>query len=143
MLHSAGGPLLWALLFLGAFLAVYFLQKPSELVINNSTIQGVFDTYGIAVGPVFALIGLLIMYILAGIKRLLGLRKFRVLNALVVLCASLPALAFSYQLAYREQPYTDIARGIIGTLAMPLLLSSLLVSVLAAVWFLVILIKRR
>jgi uncharacterized membrane protein len=70
------------------------------------------------------------------------LRKFRILNPIIILVVMLPSLAFGWQLAYREKPYTDIARGIIGTVAMPLLLASLVVSVLAVVWFLWLLIRR-
>ncbi|PIR48898.1 hypothetical protein COU80_01810 [Candidatus Peregrinibacteria bacterium CG10_big_fil_rev_8_21_14_0_10_55_24] len=143
LLHSAAGPLLWAFFFVAVFLAVFFLQKPSLLVINNETIKQIFTSYGIAVGPVVAFLGMLAMYIFAGLKRILGLRKFRILNPLIVLVVFVPLLTFGYQLAYREKPYTDIARGIIGTLAMPLLLSSLLVSALAVLWFFVILLRRR
>jgi len=53
-----------------------------------------------------------------------------------------PSLVFGWELAYREKPYTDIARGIIGTLAMPLFIASLVVSVLAVLWLLLILIRR-
>ncbi|MFA6509205.1 MAG: hypothetical protein WCV62_01915 [Candidatus Peribacteraceae bacterium] len=110
------------------------MQKPSTLVIGNETIKGIFATYGPAAGPVFALLCMAAMYLLAGIKRLAGLRRFRFLNPVVVLLVMLPFLALGYQLAYREKPYTDIARGIIGTLAMPLLLSSLIVGALALAW---------
>jgi len=143
VLHSGWGPLLWALLFAAIFVAAYFAQKPSTLVINNATIKEVFATYGIAVGPVLALVGLLLLYVLALIKRIVGLRRLKILNPIVVLLVSGSALAFGYQLAYREQPYTDIARGIIGSLSMPLLIASAVVSVLAVLWFIVILFRRR
>lgn len=142
VLHSGWGPLLWTMLFLGCFYAVFFLQQPSQLVISNATIKEVFGTYGVAVGPVLALLGLLILYVLALLKRIVGLRRFRVLNPVTVLFVSLPALAFGFELAYREKPYTDIARGILGSLAMPLLVASAVVSALALVWFVWILLRR-
>ncbi|MDO8468216.1 MAG: hypothetical protein Q7S29_00460 [Candidatus Peribacter sp.] len=143
VLHSGWGPLLWALLFVAVYAAAYFLQKPSALVVSNAQLKDIFDTYGIAVGPALALVGLIVMYIVALLKRIVGLRRFKILNPLVVLAVALPALAFGYQLAYREKPYTDIARGIIGSLAMPFLIASAVVSALAVVWFLLILIRRR
>jgi len=143
ILHSAAGPLLWALLFAALFVGAYYLQKPSTLVISNSTIREIFTKYGVAAGPALALIGLLLMYVLALLKRIVGLRKFKILNPFVVLFVALPALVFGYQLAYREPTYTDIARAIIGSLAMPLLIASAVVSALALAWFVIILIRRR
>lgn len=142
VLHSGWGPFLWMLLFIAIFLVVYFVQKPSTLAINNSTIKEIFEIYGVAAGPVLALIGLVLLYVLALIKRIVGLRRFKVLNPIVVLFVSLPALAFGYQLAFREKPYTDIARAIIGSLSMPLLIASAVVSALALLWFVWILIRR-
>jgi hypothetical protein len=142
ILHSGAGPFLWSLLFLAVFLGVFLTQETSTIVINNSTIKEVFTKYGIFAGPALALIAMLAMYILAGIKRIIGLRRFCVFNPIVVLVIMGPLLAFGYQLQYREPEYTDIARGIIGYLALPLLAAAGTVCVLAIVWLIVTLIRR-
>jgi len=142
ILHSAAGPFLWALLFAAIFIATFYLQKPSALVINNTTIREIFGAYGAAAGPLLALIGMFLAYILAGIKRVIGLKKIRILNPLIVLAVSLSGLAFGWQIAYREKPYTDIARAIIGGLGMPLLIAAAVTSALALLWFLLTLIRR-
>ncbi|MDD5055103.1 MAG: hypothetical protein PHZ00_02430 [Candidatus Peribacteraceae bacterium] len=141
-LHSGAGPLLWSLLFLIIFVGVFFTQETSAIVINNGTIKNVFSEYGLLAGPVLALLAMLTMYILAGIKRIIGLGKFRFLNPVVILIIMGPLLAFGYQLKFREPEYTDIARGIIGYLALPLLISSGVVCVLAILWLLITLLRR-
>jgi hypothetical protein len=141
VLHSPAAPLLWSLLFLGLFVAVFYLQKPTTLAVDNATIKMIVTKYGAASGTVLALLGLLIMYFIAGIKRIVGLRRFRILNPLVVLVVALPALAFGWELLYKEPRYTDIARAIIGYLAQPLFLSSLVISALALLWLVLLLLR--
>jgi hypothetical protein len=142
ILHSGTGPFLWSLLFLAIFLGVFFTQETSAIVINNSTIKDVFTKYGLLAGPVLALLAMLTMYLLAGIKRIIGLRRFRFLNPIVILVVMGPLLAFGYQLQFLEPKYTDIARGIIGYLALPLLISAGSVCVLAILWLLITLLRR-
>lgn len=142
ILHSAWGAILWPLLFLAAFLVFYYTQKPSTLIINNPKVAMIFSRYGVAIGPILALLGMLLIAILAGIKRILGLKRFRIVNPIIVLIVAGASLGLGWQLAFREKPYIDITRGIIGTLAMPILLTSAVTVVLAIVWFLWTLIRR-
>jgi hypothetical protein len=130
------------LLFLAIFFAALYGQKPSTLMIENARVKEIFTQIKPIVGPGLALISMLVMYILAGIKALIGLRKFRFLNPVVVVLAMTPLVCFGYQLLYKEKPYTDFARGIIGIFALPLFASSAIVSALALLWFILILLRR-
>lgn len=143
VLHSPAGPLLWTLLFLALFLGSYAILGHSSLVIESEAVRTFFSKYAIYVGPALALLVLIVLYLLAGIKRLIGLRKFRILNPCIILAVMVPLLIFGYQLQFREHRYTDIARGIIGYFAQPLLVSAGVVSCFALLWFLWILIRRR
>lgn len=142
ILHSGAGPFLWSLLFLAVFLGTYFLQDTTSIVINNPTIQEVFTKYGLLAGPALALAALLAMYLLAGIKRIIGLRRVRLLNPLLILAIMGPLLAFALQLQFREPKYTDIARGIIGYFALPLLLAAGIVCIVSILWLIVLLVRR-
>lgn len=142
VLQTSWGFTLWTLLFLLLFVGVFYWKKPVSIEFNNDTIRSLFETYAVAVGPVLALLTFLGLYLIAGVKRVVGLRRFRILNPLVLLAVMLAWTAFGYQLAYREKLYTDIARGIIGYLATPLLYASAAVCVLAFLWFLVTLVRK-
>lgn len=101
-----------------------------------------FTKYGLLAGPALALLVMIAMYLLSGIKRLIGLRKFRFLNPLVVLVIMGPLLAFGYQLQFREPQYTDIARGIIGYFALPLLIAAGTICILSILWLIISLVRR-
>ncbi|MFA6523342.1 MAG: hypothetical protein WCS85_03155 [Candidatus Peribacteraceae bacterium] len=141
VLHSSWAPFLWALLFLAIFVAVFYLQKPTTLPVNNGTIKEIFATYGAASGAIVALLGILVMYILALVKRLVGLRKFPILNPVVIFAVAFSGFVFGWELLYVEPTYTDIARAIIGYLGRPLFYASGIISALALVWFLIILLR--
>ena len=143
ILHSGAAPLLWSILFTALFVATFYVQKPMGLTVNNDTIKKIFTVYGALAGPILAIIGLFLMYILAGIKRLVGLRAVRALDPTIVLLVSVPAFGFGYQLLYREPQYTDIARAIIGYLGRPLFYSSGALCIIALFWFISILVSRR
>ena len=101
VLHSAWGPFLWALLYLVVFAAVYQTQKhPPSLAVSNEVMAVNFAKYGIAAGPAFALLWLLAMYILAGIKRLVRLKNVRFLNPLLVILVMLLGFKTSWYEAY-------------------------------------------
>jgi NADH:ubiquinone oxidoreductase subunit 6 (subunit J) len=106
-------------------------------------IQALFTKYAVYVGPVLAFLWMLAMYLLAGLKRLLRMRNIRILNPVIVLLVMGLSLWMGFDLAFQEKPYTDVAKGLIGTVAHPLFFSSLIVVVFALLWLIVTLIRPR
>lgn len=111
-------------------------------MVENVVMQGIITKYSVLVGPALALLAMLAMYLIAGIKRIVGLRKFKILNPIVVLAVIAPLLIFGYQLQYRENRYTDFARAIIGLYALPLLVAGGAICTLALIWLIVTILRR-
>lgn len=115
------------MIFLAAlvFALLFFLvtqQMPADpSSITNSTIVTLFEQYTPYGGLVFGLLSLLLIALLAGIFRLVGLSKTRFSRPLMVTLGFAPWAAFGYQLVYREPRYATIAKAIIEYLGEPLL----------------------
>lgn len=133
-LNSAVFPLLAGLLFGLAYMAAYWYLKPTAGDIVNTTILNIFKKYGLYFGWAFALISLMGLYILYGLKALFRLGRFGILNPVILLAAVFPWYFFANQLLYHEKRYTDIARAIISYVGAPLRYSVLAVSALAVLW---------
>ncbi len=147
VLNSALFPLLAFLLIGLVYMAVYAFIKPVAKDIVNETIAKIFKNYGMYFGWVFALLSLVIMYVLYLIKKIVRLGKFQITNPIILIASLLPWYFFAKQLLFHEKRYTDIARGIITYVGLPLLWVVYIVAGIALVWFVVLaivkLLKRK
>ena len=134
-LNSGIFPLLAGILFGLAYMAVYWYLKPSAADIGSTQILDIFKKYGMYVGWAFALISMVGLYILYGLKALFRLGRFGFLNPVLMLAAIFPWYFFADQLLHHEKRYTDIARGIISFVGSPLHYSVLVMSALSGLWF--------
>jgi len=133
-LGGAGFPLFCFLIFGLAFLLVSLYLKPVAPDIVNEKVKSIFSVYARYVGFVFALLSMIGMYILYGLKKLFRLSKFYWLNPVLAAAAIFPWWFFARQLMYFEKRYTDIGRGAITYLGAPLHWTVIVCLCLCAVW---------
>lgn len=138
-------PLLTFILFALAFFLIYIGGRSSLALeirdISNQKILKIFSDWTPYFGIVFAFLSYIIYLLLVGIKHLVRLKKFMIINPFLLAASVLPWYFFARQLVYFEPRYTDIARAIISFVGEPLLSVSVFGLVLAALWLFILLIR--
>lgn len=123
LLASGWFPVLTMLVLAAATVLSYVLVlKPTGADIGNDQILNAAKIAGYAIGPVAALLSLLLAFILNGIRRLCKIRTICWLHPLVVLAAVLPWCLFAWQMVMEEPRYTAVARAVIDFTGKPLFL---------------------
>ena len=132
-LASAWFPFLTCLILAGATVAAYALVlKPSGADLPSDALN-IGKIAGWATGPVMALLSLIVIFILNGIRRLLRIRMIGWLHPVIVLIGIAPWAAFAWQMVMNEPRYTPVARVVIDFAGKPLFLG-----VFAAIVFVVL-----
>ncbi len=131
-LASAWFPLVICLVFAAVTAGAYAGLQPSGEDIGNSEIQKIAMIAAWGIGPVAALLSLILAGILNLIRRIVRLRKVAILHPVVVLLSIAPWLVFSWQVT-GEPRYTPIARAVIDFAARELLWGSLVACLLTIV----------
>jgi hypothetical protein len=129
--------LLAALVFALLFFLVTQQMPADPTGITNSTIVTLFEQYTPYGGLAFGLLTLLLIAILAGFFRLVGLSKTRFSRPVLVVLGFAPWAAFGYQLVYREPRYAIIAKAIIEFLGEPLLYAGSALVGVGVLWLIV------
>ena len=129
--------LLAALVFALLFFLVTQQMPADPTGITNSTIVTLFEQYTPYGGLAFGLLSLLLIAILAGFFRLVGLSKTRFSRPVLVVLGFAPWAAFGYQLVYREPRYAIIAKAIIEFLGEPLLYAGSALVGVGVLWLIV------
>lgn len=125
-LSSAWFPFCAALVLAAGCAGAFVVLKPLGADVDNQEILKAFRIAGWAAGPVIALLALLTMLILNGVRRILRLRSVGFLHPIVVLLGLAPWVVFGFQLTYREPRFTPFGRAAIDFVGVPLWWSSLL-----------------
>jgi len=128
-------PFLAMILFAAVYFVAYQMIAPESTDISNLKILGIFDKYAQYFGFGLAFLSLLLWYVLYGLKSLLRLGKFRLVNSITYLLGLLPWGIFSYQMVFKEPRYTDIARAVIDHVAQPLWYTVLVLAGIGGLWF--------
>jgi hypothetical protein len=129
-LSSAWFPFLMCLVLAGTSVAAFAVLKPAGTGIDNSQLLYAMKISGWVIGPVAALLSVIVIGILNLIRRIIRLRKNSVGHLVVVLLGLVPWLVFSWVLL-DEPPYTDFGVGVMEFAARPLLWGSLVATLLA------------
>jgi hypothetical protein len=111
--------------------------------VENDQIVRIFKIAGWAVGGIIALLSLILIFVLNGIRRLCKIRRVTVLHPVIVLLGTLPWLWFGVQLVAFEPRHTPFARAAIDFVGAPMLWGALAASVFALLGFLLLLIPAR
>ncbi len=141
-LHGPLLPFLAMLLFAALFFAATRMVPAQTAGIENARVIALFEKYLPLTGVAFGLLSLLLMYLLFGLKALLGMGRSGLGAPVVLMLGYAPWAAFGYQLLYREPRYAMIAKAIIAFLGQPLMLSGMAMTGLGLVWFFFRLFKR-
>lgn len=141
-LASAWFPFLTALFLGGVAVAAYALLKPLGADISNAEILRAAKIAGWVTGPVMAILSLLLMFVLNGIRRIVRLRKTALLHPVVVLCGTVPWLLFGWQLT-GEPRYTPFGIAVIEFVARPMLWGGLVVTLVVLVFSIPLLVLSR
>ncbi len=139
---SAWFVLLTALLLGGTTAGAYALLSPNGANVGNAELVDAMTIAGWVLGPAVALLSLIVMFVLNGIRRLVRVRKMLSLDLTVLLIGVLPWLAFSYQIAALEPRNTKFAVAVIDFAGEPLFVGSFLATVFIVIFFLLALLFR-
>ncbi len=130
-------PLIFVLFSLAFFLLYVGGQAGLEAAIRDISNPDFIDSFKVwspYAGILAALVSALIYFILLGIKRLVGLKKFVILNPIFVFISFLPWFLLGRQLVYFEPRYTDIAKALISFVGEPLYQASVFAFILTGIW---------
>ncbi|PIY93516.1 MAG: hypothetical protein COY69_01240 [Candidatus Magasanikbacteria bacterium CG_4_10_14_0_8_um_filter_32_14] len=137
-LHSALMPFLFWIVFNGLFyFFAYDLATINYKDITNEQITKIFSKYSIFTGLALGFISMLGGYIIYFISKKTKLTKFTITFPIIALLMTLPWYFFARQLVYFENKYTDIARGLIYYIGIPLLSTTKFLFWLLAIWLLI------
>lgn len=101
-------------MFAGATSGMVAIIDPANTSDTNQSEIVKYASMGMwAVGPVLALLSLIVIGILNLIRRLLRIRKVAWLHPVIVIVGLLPWLLFGWELTMNEPRYTPIARAVI------------------------------
>jgi hypothetical protein len=139
---SAWFVLLTALLLGGLTAGAYALLRPTGADVGNSELVNAMTIAGWVLGPAVALLSLILMFVLNGIRRLMRVRKILSLDLAVLLVGVLPWLAFSYQIAALEPRNTKFAVAVIEFAGEPLVTGSFVTTVFVLIMFVLALFLR-
>jgi len=142
LLHSTLMPFLFLIVFGGLFyFFAYDLANIKYADITDARITKIFSKYSIFAGLALGFISMLGGYIVYFILKKTKLKDCKLIFPAIALLMSLPWYFFARQLVYFENKYTDIGRGVIYYIGVPLLSTTKFLFWLLAIWALVIVIK--
>lgn len=124
------------------FSFVYYLNFNTIARIKDladSKFLEIFNNYGAYGGLILGFLSLILGYILMGLKKLLRLNKFSVVNPAILALIYAPWYFLAEALA-KEPRYTDIARLVLDFLVEPIRNASLFMLYTAAVWLVILII---
>lgn len=143
-LASGWYPFLVVLAFAGTTAGMVAVIDPAATSdTGNGTIVRYASVAAWAVGPVLALLSLLLMGMLNGIRRLFKARGAAWLHPVVVLLGLSPWLAFGWQLTMNEPRHTPIARAVIDFAGREMLAGALAASLLTVLLAVPLLLPKR
>lgn len=134
-INRAWWPFLAMLLFAVIYYLVYWFIGPAPEDIDSEKILNVFETYGQYFGFALAILSLLLWYVLYGIKSLLRLGKYSLVNPVTYLLGVGLWGILSYQIYFNEPRFTNIGRAIIDYVAQPLWYTCVVLAIIGGVWF--------
>ncbi|EKE06483.1 MAG: hypothetical protein ACD_18C00347G0008 [uncultured bacterium] len=141
-LHSALMPFLFLILFGGLFyFFAYDLASIKYPDITDARITKIFSKYSIFAGLALGFISMLGGYIVYFILKKTKLKDCKLIFPAIALLMTLPWYFFARQLVYFENKYTDIGRGVIYYIGVPLLSTTKFLFWLLAIWTLIIIVK--
>ncbi|MDD2656278.1 MAG: hypothetical protein PHQ18_01765 [Patescibacteria group bacterium] len=141
-LHSALLPFLFLILFGGLFyFFAYDLVSIKYPDITDARITKIFSKYSIFAGLALGFISMLGGYIVYFILKKTKLKDCKLIFPALALLMTLPWYFFARQLVYFENKYTDIGRGVIYYIGVPLLSTTKFLFWLLAIWTLIIIVK--
>ncbi|MDD3861606.1 MAG: hypothetical protein PHP74_01825 [Candidatus Gracilibacteria bacterium] len=140
-LNSAIFPLIFSAILGITYTISYIILKDGILAeassITSPVISESFQKLAIYGGIIPLLDAMIFMYILYGLKILFRLKKFHILNPIIVMIVAGAWSAFGYHLAYREPQFTNIAKAIIIFTSKPILISSATIFGLGLIWLII------
>lgn len=107
--------------------------------LTNAKFLEIFNNYGVYVGLMLGFLSMIFGYILLGLKKLVRLSKFSVVNPVILALIYAPWYFLAAALA-KEPRYTDIARLVLDFLAEPIHNASLFMLYIAAAWLTILII---
>lgn len=96
-----------------ATVAMFAVLTPDGADVGSTEITNIFKIAGWVAGPVLALLSLLLIFVLNGIRRLAKIRRTFWLHPVVIILGLLPWFLFGWQLTMNEPRYTPIAKAVI------------------------------
>jgi hypothetical protein len=141
-LASAWFPFLLCIVLGGMTVAAYAILKPTGEDVGNSQVVAAFKIAGWAAGPVIALLSLILIFVLNGLRRLLRIRKVSLLHPVIAILGIAPWLIFAWTVT-GEPRFTPFARAAIDFVARPMLWGSLVACLLAILLSLPLLFSQK
>lgn len=135
-INRAWWPFLAMLVFAVVYYVSYKMIAPTPTDIDSTKILDIFDKYAQYFGFVLAFLSLLLWYFLYGIKSLLHLGKYSLVNPLTYLLGVFLWGGLAYQIYFREPRFTNIGRAIIDYVAAPLWYTCVVLVSIGVIWFL-------
>ncbi len=141
-LHSALMPFLFWIVLGGLFyFFAYDLAKIKYADITDARITKIFSTYSIFVGFALGFVSMLGGYIVYVILKKTKLKNYKLIFPAIAFLMTLPWYFFAKQLVYVENKYTDIGRGVIYYIGVPLLSTTKFLCWLLAIWTVILIVK--
>lgn len=137
VLNTGWWPVFYFVLFFVVFLGVYIYIKPVAKDVQNEIVLGIFTKYSRFAGAIFGFLSMVAADILYGVKRLIFKFKYSFINPMILAGVTLPWFLLARQLVNFEKRYTDVGRGVITYLGLPLWYSAIIFFGLATIWFVV------
>jgi len=132
-LGSAWFAFITVLVFAAATAAMFAVLKPNDVVFDSSGLLYISMVAGWAAGPVFALLSLLRVFLLNGIRKLANIRQTFWLHPIVIILGLLPWFLFGWQLTMNEPRYTPIATAVIDFVGKEIFVGSFVAMVFAII----------
>ncbi|HBB38398.1 MAG: hypothetical protein UV82_C0016G0003 [Candidatus Magasanikbacteria bacterium GW2011_GWD2_43_18] len=142
-LHTALMPLVFWIVFGGLFYFFsYDLAKITYADITDARITKLFATYSIFAGLALGFISMLGGYIVYGILKKTALKNYTLIFPVIAFLMTLPWYFLARQLVYIENKYTDMGRGLIYYIGVPLLSTTKFLFWVVALWTLILIVKK-
>ncbi len=132
-----------AVLVYGAAYYISFFLRKGVIVFDGDNWRNGFETYAVYSGIGFIVVGVLAFLLVLLICFIVRLTKLRITVPVLLLLSGLWSAGAGYQFLFREKLYTDLARGVVGYMGMPLFVSGITLSILALIFILLSFFPRR
>ena len=141
-LHSALMPLLFWIAFGGLFYFFsYDLAQIKYPDITDPRITKIFSTYSIFAGLALGFFSMLGGYILYAILKKTKVQKCKLIFPALAFLMTMPWYFLARQLVFFENKYTDIGRGVIYYIGIPLLSTTKFLLWIFVIWTLILIVK--